>query len=47
VFRSTERHAPLSWVTIKHNAITGARELLLLGPLAALAWKTLKGGWGR
>jgi membrane-bound metal-dependent hydrolase YbcI (DUF457 family) len=45
VFRSTERHAPLSWAAIKHNAITGARELLLLSPPAALAWRAVRGRW--
>jgi inner membrane protein len=38
VFRNTERRDPLSWATMRHNAITGAQELLLLGPLTALVW---------
>jgi hypothetical protein len=44
VFRNTERRDPFSWATIRHNAITGAQELLLLGPLTVLVWRATKGG---
>jgi inner membrane protein len=40
VFRATERRHPLSPASIRHNAITALRELLLLGPPAAALWFT-------
>ena len=43
VFRGTERRRLFSWATTRHNMITGARELLLLGPPAYLAWRMARG----
>lgn len=38
LLRSTERYDPLSIRSITHNAITGAQEILLLGPLVIALW---------
>jgi membrane-bound metal-dependent hydrolase YbcI (DUF457 family) len=38
VFRSTERHDPLSIRSMTHNAITAGQEILLLGPIVLALW---------
>jgi membrane-bound metal-dependent hydrolase YbcI (DUF457 family) len=38
IFRPTERRDPLSRATITHNALTAAREIVILGPIAGLLW---------
>jgi membrane-bound metal-dependent hydrolase YbcI (DUF457 family) len=43
VFRRTERHDPLSFATMAHNAVTLAQELAILGPVLLVVWWRRRG----